>query len=334
MSVPELTSDPVSGLVVLSPMATTTHPTAGIASFDLLINGVLADTTTPGNAFFVDTTNLCEGHNQVNVVAYEDTPIRTVGSLVADLVVDNLPHDASMSASATTGDYATRFDFSVSASGAPVAQVRLLHNNRVVAARNTPGTLSVHGRLLGADDATLYAEVEYTDGVVYRTAPITLDIATTGSPDASTPISYAYSRHIAPGSTRIIELPSTFTDELGDATWSVTASPAQASVLGGSGPYRVLQFDPDAVGTDHLSFQVTTPSGSSLVSTIDLVYDPLPTCAADLAEPFGSLDFSDVLAFLVAFSGMDPAADLADPAGVFDFSDVIEFLTVFGSGCP
>ncbi|MEZ6242525.1 MAG: GC-type dockerin domain-anchored protein [Phycisphaerales bacterium] len=55
---------------------------------------------------------------------------------------------------------------------------------------------------------------------------------------------------------------------------------------------------------------------------------------ADLAEPFGSLDFSDVLAFLTAFGAMDPAADLAPPMGVFDFSDVLAFLTAFGGGCP
>ncbi len=55
---------------------------------------------------------------------------------------------------------------------------------------------------------------------------------------------------------------------------------------------------------------------------------------ADLAEPLGVLDFSDVLAFLTAFGAEDPAADLAPPAGVFDFSDVLAFLTAFGEGCP
>ncbi len=55
---------------------------------------------------------------------------------------------------------------------------------------------------------------------------------------------------------------------------------------------------------------------------------------ADLAEPFGSLDFSDVVAFLTAFGSMDAAADLAPPIGVFDFSDVVAFLGAFGVGCP
>ncbi len=59
-----------------------------------------------------------------------------------------------------------------------------------------------------------------------------------------------------------------------------------------------------------------------------------PLCIADLAEPFGQLDFSDVVAFLSAFVAMEEAADLAAPTGVFDFSDVITFLLAFDAGCP
>ncbi len=60
-----------------------------------------------------------------------------------------------------------------------------------------------------------------------------------------------------------------------------------------------------------------------------------PACnAGDLASPFGSLDFSDVVAFLSAFASMDPLADLAPPAGTLDFSDVVAFLGAFAGGCP
>ncbi|MEZ6243298.1 MAG: GC-type dockerin domain-anchored protein [Phycisphaerales bacterium] len=69
--------------------------------------------------------------------------------------------------------------------------------------------------------------------------------------------------------------------------------------------------------------------------SIDLVLARAYTepCPADLAEPFGSLDFSDVVAFLVAFGSQGPSADLAPPLGVWDFSDVIAFLTAFAGGC-
>ncbi len=55
---------------------------------------------------------------------------------------------------------------------------------------------------------------------------------------------------------------------------------------------------------------------------------------ADLAEPFGTLNFDDVIAFLTAFSGNDSAADLAAPFGTLNFDDVIAFLTLFSGGCP
>ncbi|MEZ6244080.1 MAG: choice-of-anchor B family protein [Phycisphaerales bacterium] len=57
-------------------------------------------------------------------------------------------------------------------------------------------------------------------------------------------------------------------------------------------------------------------------------------CPADLAEPFGQLDFSDIIAFLEAFSAQEAAADLAEPFGQWDFSDVIAYLAAFGAGCP
>ncbi len=57
-------------------------------------------------------------------------------------------------------------------------------------------------------------------------------------------------------------------------------------------------------------------------------------CPADFAEPFGSLDFSDVIGFLVAFGAMSPNADLSSPYGELNFDDLIAFLIAFGAGCP
>ncbi len=59
-----------------------------------------------------------------------------------------------------------------------------------------------------------------------------------------------------------------------------------------------------------------------------------PDCPADLAEPLGQLDFSDVAAFLTAFAASAPEADLAPPSGQWDFSDISAFLTAFAAGCP
>jgi len=60
-----------------------------------------------------------------------------------------------------------------------------------------------------------------------------------------------------------------------------------------------------------------------------------PPCNdADLAEPFGELNFSDVVAFLTAFAAMGAEADLAEPFGEWNFSDVVAYLGAFGAGCP
>lgn len=73
----------------------------------------------------------------------------------------------------------------------------------------------------------------------------------------------------------------------------------------------------------------TTP-----VFAVDYVRVSTEVCLADLASPYFELDFNDVVAFLEAFSMMEPAADFAPPMGVWDFSDIGAFLAAFGAGCP
>jgi hypothetical protein len=58
------------------------------------------------------------------------------------------------------------------------------------------------------------------------------------------------------------------------------------------------------------------------------------TCPADLAAPFGSLNFFDVSAFIAAYNAQDPVADLASPFGAFNFFDVSAYITLYNAGCP
>ncbi len=88
------------------------------------------------------------------------------------------------------------------------------------------------------------------------------------------------------------------------------------------GSVNVSLFRPGAGISD---FDVTLPVPSAGMAGCS---------GADLAEPFGSLDFSDVAAFLTAFATSQPEADLATPFGQWDFSDVAAFLGLFGAGCP
>jgi len=56
-------------------------------------------------------------------------------------------------------------------------------------------------------------------------------------------------------------------------------------------------------------------------------------CPADLAEPFGVLDLSDVGAFVEGFVTQNPIADL-NGDGVWDLNDVSIFVESFVAGCP
>lgn len=59
-----------------------------------------------------------------------------------------------------------------------------------------------------------------------------------------------------------------------------------------------------------------------------------PCNIADFAEPFGSLTFADIGAFLAAFNAGGRDADLAEPFGQLTFADIGAFLAAFAAGCP
>ena len=61
---------------------------------------------------------------------------------------------------------------------------------------------------------------------------------------------------------------------------------------------------------------------------------PLNTCPADLAEPFGVLNFFDISAFIGLYNAQDPAADFAAPFGVFNFFDISTYISAYNAGCP
>jgi hypothetical protein len=64
------------------------------------------------------------------------------------------------------------------------------------------------------------------------------------------------------------------------------------------------------------------------------VFSITPPCSdADLAGPFGELNFFDVSAFLSAFNAQEPEADF-NSDGDFNFFDVSMFLSLYNMGCP
>ena len=59
-----------------------------------------------------------------------------------------------------------------------------------------------------------------------------------------------------------------------------------------------------------------------------------PSCPADLAPPFGVLNFFDLAAYIGLFNAGSPDAYLAAPFGALNFFDVAAYLAFYNAGCP
>ncbi|MFI4897205.1 MAG: GC-type dockerin domain-anchored protein [Phycisphaerales bacterium JB059] len=122
---------------------------------------------------------------------------------------------------------------------------------------------------------------------------------------------------------------------------------APLSIAMGPGAYELGAYTVDGGGgtlagaTYQLSGSVGQPdAGGPLQGPVYCVVGGFwpgggeTACVADLAAPQGTLDFSDVVAFLTAYGIGDLSVDFAEPSGVLDFSDIIVFLGEYGAGCP
>lgn len=90
-----------------------------------------------------------------------------------------------------------------------------------------------------------------------------------------------------------------------------------------------------AIDTMRVRF-ISTTTGIINLDNVYVGVEELPSGGcnpSDLAEPFGTLNFFDVSAFLSAFNAGDPSADINNDS-VFNFFDISGFLNAFNAGCP
>ena len=97
-----------------------------------------------------------------------------------------------------------------------------------------------------------------------------------------------------------------------------------ATSIDPTNPRRIWTIQQYTASTDVWGTQVT-----------EFVFgDGIAPCnPADLAEPFDSLDFNDIEAFVVSFLGGSLTADLSGD-GALDFEDIEAFVELFLGGCP
>ncbi|MFK7884182.1 MAG: GC-type dockerin domain-anchored protein [Phycisphaerales bacterium] len=113
--------------------------------------------------------------------------------------------------------------------------------------------------------------------------------------------------------------------------------------------YRITTYTVDGGGASNLSGGVYVQSGTigqpdagaALVGGVLELHGGFwpgvsrrPRCLADLAAPFGTLNFFDVATYISFYNSADPAADLAAPFGSFNFFDVAAFIGFYNAGCP
>ncbi len=283
VDVPDAPVGPVSGVIPLTPTTTPTASGAAIETVELYVDGVLHASQGPGLAFALDTTELAEGWHDLRVLAIDDTLAEFTGRWLGALEVDNSPHGVALQVTPTAGDLTQRYDFTVTATGGAVSEVRLVQNGRVVAATTSAvDTLGIHGQNLGAGPVTVFAEVIFLTGERARSQPVTLDIVfTAGAPSGAPPVAFGgFTKTVLDEPSFLLELPAAFDDDLASATYTILQPPTQATITGGGAPdaYRLLTPLPGAAGGDALTFRVDTPSGSSAVETIFIEYERPAAC--------------------------------------------------------
>ena len=336
VQVPDAPAGPVSGMITLTPEALTTHPTALIESFDLLIDGVLHSSTLPGSTFEVNTAQLADGSHDLRVLAFDDSDVRSTGRWTGALTVDNSGRSASLGVVPSSGDWSTPFVFDVGGSGGNVVEVRVVQNGRVLAAATSASaSLTVHGLMIGSGPARVQTEALFDDGRMVRSAPLMLDIdfdAGIFTPGA--PVAFSYTKHVLPNEPFMAELPATIGDSRVALSYSILTPPTQATVatFGGTSAYRLLRPNAGASGTDQLTFQVDSSAGQSNVATVTIIYSAL--CPADLNGD-GVVDLADLGILLADFGCVAPGpcpGDI-DGDGDTDLADLGILLSQFGTAC-
>ncbi|MFG0251365.1 MAG: hypothetical protein ACF8NJ_00665 [Phycisphaerales bacterium JB038] len=327
-------TNPVSGSIDYIFVADTSDPAWQIERVEAYIDGELAQTLAgTGGLLTIDTTTLTDGYHELRLLAYSAAPQLTAGRLLRDLIVDNSGESAALTPNQTSGDLGTLFSFSYNVQAASIDEVQLLQAGRVLASSaQLSGQFDIFGQTMGAGPATVQLQARRANGEIVRSEPIQLDI-TYGdvTPSGVDPVAYGYSRTVLADQPFVLELPATFDDAPGEATFTIVTPPIQATIhAGATGGYRILVPGQNASGDDQLTFNVSTPSGSSQNATITWTYGGEPGIPGDLNGD-GCVDQSD-LGILLASYEVDDGGDI-DGDGDTDQSDLGVLLANYEVGC-
>ena len=253
-----------SGLVTITPSGSSPNPGAAISSFDLLVDGVKVSSAAFGQSLSLDTSTLSDGRHDLRILGYDNAPVRNVGRWISTLDTVNFARGVTLTHAQTSGTLTQTFPFQYFAHGGAVSEVRLIQNGRVLATSSTGGALGhmvVYGQNLGAGITNVYIEVLYLDGRLARSVPVSVNVTSSGTPVGALPVAYSYSKNVPSSSTStafLVELPASYDAAPNTATYTLLNSPTKATILDSgvlsSGPYRIMQPNPGATGSEQLQF--------------------------------------------------------------------------------
>lgn len=320
VDVPSPPSGPQSGTVTITPTTSAVGGGNSVDELTLFVDGEPVQEIT-GGSFSLDTTSLADGWHELRVRGVDGKLWRNQSSWLGGLEVDNHAGEMTLAAQAAAGDLGTAFALDHAATGKPVDHVVLLQHERVLAASSSAsGTLTVFGQDLGAGEVVVQAEARFTDGTRARSAPVALSVDYSGGGSATAaPVAHDFTLRVREDEAFVLNLPSTTDDDPAAVTTTLLTSPAQATVLGGAGSWRVLRPAPDALGSDVLTYRATGPGGASAVGTITLVYEDVDGC--DPVQRY----------CVAAPNSVGPGATLQHAGSV---SAAANDLTLTASGCP
>ena len=324
----------VMGNFTLTPSATTTHPTAGIAKFDVYVDGILRASDPIGTPLIVRTGNLDDGWHELRVVAYDDTLVASQGEWVGSFVSNNRGKSVSATAPAASIDRSGIIQTVVGATGGTVTEARLIHNERVVAAIPGTGTLQTRGEIVGAGPARVRVEVDFADGSTARSQPFVVSVADANPPSGSGgPTAFDFHKTVKPGKAYILELPAMHNTALGEPSFALLSGPSQGTVLAGQGRFRIIEANAGATGTDQITYRVTS-NGVTDSGTITInFYDPdAQPCLADTNFD-GIVSAADFSAWVQAYNlNLVFIAD-QNGDGVVSPADFSAWVANFNRGC-
>ena len=147
-----------------------------------------------------------------------------------------------------------------------------------------------------------------------------------------------YTVDVATAGTYLLEARVASPDPDGEFAFSIEDGPTLATIdtpqTGGFQAWTIASTEIELEAGEQIIRMTSTANAEHNIDWFELSsIEPTVCNEADLAVPFGVLNFADVQSFLGAFGAEQANADLAAPAGVFNFADVQSFLGLFGEGC-